>query len=448
MRQAAQRFLALAVALVLSGCGTGTVYQPAARMDVGTGAVQTVQIFANGDWRDTGVQLQRGQSYLIQAEGAWSNGAFCGTTDASGAGVSPLCGGDPWGIGAVGSSMIGRIGLAGRPFPVGKSKVLVAPEDGTLFLRDYDLIEFDNVGSVTATIARAAAPASPRVDTPPPPAPAAVPSRFAEQPVPVRFAKRPERPDDVAVIIGNADYSRQGHDIPDVRTAYADAESMRRYVVDGLGMREGNVIFLKDATGIQLAEVFGNERDYRGRLFNWVKPGKSRVFVYYIGHGAPGNAEGRAMLVPVDASAGQIALSGYPLDLLYANLGKVPAESITVVLDACFSGTSPAGSVMGNALPVAIAVKPAPIPATVTVISAAAVDQIANWEPDNSHAMFTEFFLKGMSGEADKPPYGNGDGTVTLDELGRYLKETLSYWVRRDYGRDQTAQIVKGREVP
>ena len=207
-------------------------------------------------------------------------------------------------------------------------------------------------------------------------------------------------------------------------------------------MPESNLIFLKDATGSQLTEVFGSERDHRGKLFNWVKPGKSRVFVYYIGHGAPGN-----MLVPADASADQIALSGYPLDLLYANLSKTPAESILVVLDACFSGASPAGPVLGTrAMPVALTAKPAPTPssASITVISAAASDQMANWEQDDSHALFTEYFLKGMSGEADKPPYGDGDGVVTLDKLDRYLKGTLSYWARRYYGRDQTAQITRG----
>ena len=49
-----------------------------------------------------------------------------------------------------------------------------------------------------------------------------------------------------------------------------------------------------------------------------------------------------------------------------------------------------------------------------------------------------------MSGEADKAPYGNGDGMVSLDELDRYLKETMTYMVRRTYGRDQMAQIVRG----
>ncbi|MGE5506790.1 MAG: hypothetical protein ACM31L_20380 [Actinomycetota bacterium] len=48
-------------------------------------------------------------------------------------------------------------------------------------------------------------------------------------------------------------------------------------------------------------------------------------------------------------------------------------------------------------------------------------------------------FLEGMGGKADY----DKDGKVSLDELDRYLKETLSYQARRHYGRDQTAQVVR-----
>ncbi len=50
----------------------------------------------------------------------------------------------------------------------------------------------------------------------------------------------------------------------------------------------------------------------------------------------------------------------------------------------------------------------------------------------------------GMSGEADAAPYGNGDGRVGYDELGRYFKKTVTKFARRYYGRDQTVQIVIG----
>ncbi|HIJ61794.1 MAG TPA: caspase family protein [Rhodospirillaceae bacterium] len=262
--------------------------------------------------------------------------------------------------------------------------------------------------------------------------------------VSLSFPRGPDRPDDIAVIIGNGDYTRMGRDIPDVPPAHADAAAMRSYVVEALGIRETNIIFLTDATAAQMQAVFGNDKDHRGRLFDWVKTGRSRVFVYYAGHGAPGGDGGGPFLVPTDAEAGRIGLSAYPLPLLYDNLARLPAEHVTLVLEACFSGMSQAGTLVARASPILITAKgPAP-PPKITVIAAAAADQIASWEPDASHGLFTEYFLKAMSGEADKPPYGNGDGNITLEKLDHYLKDNLSYWARRYYGRDQTAEIAAG----
>ena len=60
----------------------------------------------------------------------------------------------------------------------------------------------------------------------------------------------------------------------------------------------------------------------------------------------------------------------------------------------------------------------------------------------------TKYFLKGMSGEGDKKPYGNSDGKVSLRELKKYLDGSMTYYARRYYGRTQTAQIVvNGREL-
>ena len=70
---------------------------------------------------------------------------------------------------------------------------------------------------------------------------------------------------------------------------------------------------------------------------------------------------------------------------------------------------------------------------------------MASWEEDKSQSLFTKYFLKGMSGEADADPYGNKDGTVGYAELDRYLQRTLTYYARRYYGRDQTARIVVGQ---
>ncbi len=267
---------------------------------------------------------------------------------------------------------------------------------------------------------------------------------FPTAPVDVRFRIGETRPDDIAVIIGNSDYRKYGKDIPNVTPAYADSEGFKLYVMQALGVREGNIIHLKDATSAQMVGVFGNERSHKGKLFNWTKPNVSKVYVYYAGHGAPAGDDGSPYLVPSDADSEVIELNGYPLTTLYRNLAKIPAKSITVVLESCFSGASQEGGVISNASPVYLKAKTLTIPPNITVISAGKANQMASWEKDKSHSLFTKYFLKGMSGEADAKPYGDGDGHVGYDELGRYLEGTMTYYARRYYGRDQTAVIVVG----
>jgi hypothetical protein len=269
-------------------------------------------------------------------------------------------------------------------------------------------------------------------------------SDYSVAPNQIKFKLSKPRPDDIAVIIGNANYKKLGRDIPNVKPAYADSEGFKKFVMDAKGVREGNIIHLKDATSAQLAAVFGNERTYKGQIFNWSKPGISNVYVYFAGHGAPAGNDGTVYLVPSDATIDSIEINGYSLNQLYTNLNKVPAKSITVVLESCFSGAYHDGTLVPHSSGLTITPRNPDIGDQITVISAGALNQIASWEKDSSQSLFTKYFLKGMSGEGDLKPYGNGDGNVTYRELGKYLEGTMTYFARRYYGRNQIAQIVNG----
>ena len=65
---------------------------------------------------------------------------------------------------------------------------------------------------------------------------------------------------------------------------------------------------------------------------------------------------------------------------------------------------------------------------------------VGEWEEDSSHSLFTKYFLKAISGEGDS----NKDGKVNDNELKEYLSDTMTYYARRYYGRDQKAQIHNG----
>jgi hypothetical protein len=303
-----------------------------------------------------------------------------------------------------------------------------------------------HLGKAFASTSKRSQPKKPKLTLPPATTPPqSVSNTFHTKAINVRFHVSEIRPDDIAVIIGNANYKKLGKDIPNVSPAYADAAGIKRYFMKAKGVREGNIIHLKDATSAQLTGVFGNKENHKGQLFNWVKPAASNVYIYYVGHGAPAGDEGTAYLVPSDATSETVDLTGYPLATLYKNLGKIPAKSITVILEACFSGASQAGSLIPRSSGISVVPRVPVVPKNITVISAGAANQVASWEKDEKHSLFTKYFLKGMSGEGDKKPYGNGDGKVTYKELGKYLEGTMTYFARRYYGRDQKAQIVSGR---
>ena len=216
-----------------------------------------------------------------------------------------------------------------------------------------------------------------------------------------------------------------------------------------LGYREGNIIYIKDATQSQLLAVFGTEKSHRGKLFSYVRPGESDVTVFYSGHGVPGLKDRRGYLLPVDADPNLVELNGYPIDLLYGNLNKLGAKTMRVYMDACFSGDSPRGMLVRAAS--GISVKPR-MPkkkagSAMISITAAQGDQFASWDEDAKHGLFTKHLLTALGGTADKGRYGNGDGKVTVGEVKKYLDREMTYQARRRYNRDQVATVQGDRKL-
>ncbi|MGZ6225679.1 MAG: caspase family protein [Syntrophales bacterium] len=241
----------------------------------------------------------------------------------------------------------------------------------------------------------------------------------------------------VAVIIGNKDY---GNRAPSVDYAYNDADAMRKFFVEGLGLSENNIISLRDVTRADMEAVFGNDRTPKGKLWQWVRPHKSDVFVFYSGHGVPGMKDGREYLWPVDGNLNTPEIFGYPLGLLYKNLDQIEARSVTVFIDACFSGESANGTLIRGASGVRVTPKKT-AESTFTVVTATREGQVASWDDDNKHGLFTEHLLNALNGAADEKPYGKGDGRVTLNAIKTYLDSEMTYAARRRYGRDQQASV-------
>ncbi|WP_281613737.1 caspase family protein [Flammeovirga sp. SubArs3] len=243
--------------------------------------------------------------------------------------------------------------------------------------------------------------------------------------------------DAVAVIIGNKNYRH--NDVPKVDYAINDAKTMKEYLVKMYGFQEGNIIYLEDATQADFNAVFGIKGNGKGKLFNYVKPNASDVFVYYSGHGAPNPETQQGYFVPVDTDPSLIQFNGYALSTFYENLGQVPYKSLTVVIDACFSGSSDGGMLLKSISPVFIKTENKVLKDDKAVIfSSAASEQVSSWYDENYHSMFTYFFLKGLQGAADK----NKDKKITVEEMKNYLSSEVSYMARRLHNRTQTPETI------
>lgn len=249
-----------------------------------------------------------------------------------------------------------------------------------------------------------------------------------------------DRPDAVAVVMGIRSYASEG--VPEVEYARRDARVMRQYLTQTLGFHEGNILPRNPDGRMTYAEM---RTLVQQKLPSYVKDGTSEVFIFYSGHGAPTTGDDRqGYLVPSDTDPNFVSdANAYALRNFYTDLSEVGASSVTVVLDACFTGQAGSGEMMiRQASPSVLSVEnPFLAIENGTAFLASSTEQVANWYPEKKHGMFTYFFLKGLKGAANQ----DGDQTLTVAEMKAYLTDAdngVPYYSRRVHQRKQTPQVV------
>jgi len=242
----------------------------------------------------------------------------------------------------------------------------------------------------------------------------------------------------VAVVIGNRDYKSK--DVPPVDFAIHDAKAMKEYLIKMFGFKEGNIIYIENATQANFNAIFGTENNHQAKLFNYMKPNRmSDIFVFYSGHGAPDPESKDGYFVPVDCDPSLVKFNGYSLNTLYANLSKLDYRTCTVVIDACFSGSSEKGMLIKNISPVFINTRDKILTDEFAMIfTSASAEQVSSWYPEKRHSLFTYFFLKGLQGAANI----DRDRWITVKEMRKYINDNVPYMARRLNNREQNPQIT------
>ncbi len=246
---------------------------------------------------------------------------------------------------------------------------------------------------------------------------------------------RTANPDAVAIVIGNRNYLQKT--LPAVDFAERDAWAVRAYLISAMGLDSTNIVYLENATQGQMRSYFGSAESPNAKLKRMLRPGKSDVFVFYSGHGAPDLRTSNAYLVPVDGDPSDMANSGFAVDVLYKNLSLLGARSVTVMMDACFSGLSEGGSLYTGTSGGRLRVTNPVVAATGTAaLLAASNNQMAVWHQEKQHGAFTYFLLKGIQELAAKQP-----DKVTLGTLHDVVSENVRFYAGRARNLDQDTQL-------
>ncbi|MDE5571754.1 MAG: caspase family protein, partial [Prevotella sp.] len=231
-----------------------------------------------------------------------------------------------------------------------------------------------------------------------------------------------------AFVIANEDYKR----VSPVPFAKNDGNVFAEYCKKTLGVPEKNVYLVENATlgdmkyHVNLIKKIAN-------AFN----GEGRVIFYYAGHGIPDESQRTSYLLPVDGYGNDVT-SGYPLESLYTELASIPAKSVMVFMDACFSGAQRDGGMLAEARGVTIKPKEEMPMGKLVVFSAAQGDETAYPYTEKKHGMFTYYLLKKLQ---------DTKGDTTLGELMDYVTTEVKQQSILQNKKSQTPKVIPAQSV-
>ncbi len=235
--------------------------------------------------------------------------------------------------------------------------------------------------------------------------------------------------DDMALVIGIEKYQT----LPPSDFSANDAGLIKDYLLF-LGLRERNIEFITNERATYTAIKKAIESWLPNRVTK-----RSKVIVYYSGHGAPEPTSGSAYLVPFDGDPNYLEDTGYPLKRLYEKLGRLPAGEIIVIIDSCFSGAGGRSILAKGTRPLVLTAESVSLPSHIAVLTATQGTQISASSTVKGHGIFTYYFLKAIK-----------NGKRNLPEIYEYIKpqvedEAKQLNIRQTPALNPDAKGIKGR---
>jgi len=231
-----------------------------------------------------------------------------------------------------------------------------------------------------------------------------------------------------AVIIANENYNS----VSSVPYAENDGAILSRYLINSIGIPKEHVKIYNNATFGIMAAALKHINDLSIAFGE-----KLNLILYYAGHGVPNEKTKKCMLLPVDGDAA-IPETCYDVDMLYTTLGNYNANSIVVIMDACFSGSVRGEGMLFASRSVKIKSNYAEPKGNMVIFSASQGDETAFPFEKEQHGMFTYYLLKKLQ---------ENNGNVTLGELSKYLIENVKRQSVVSNGKIQTPAVQVSESI-
>ena len=212
-----------------------------------------------------------------------------------------------------------------------------------------------------------------------------------------------------------------------------DEKIVKEYCRKRFGIPEQNIRFYEDATYGNLVSMVKRMKDIADAY-----DGDATIIFYYSGLGATDEKTSESYLLPVDASLETLSVTGYSLNKLYMEMGRLKTQLTLVLLDACFSGCDKTGNMLMTSRGVRVNMQN-PIPSgNMIVFNASSAEQIAYASEEMQHGLFTYLLLEKLQASQKE---------IALKDLSDYVITRAKQKSLKLFSSLQTPVISVSKEL-
>ena len=210
-----------------------------------------------------------------------------------------------------------------------------------------------------------------------------------------------------ALILGVGQYET----IKGLPNAENDAAIFFDYATNALGIPSEQIIL---SINPELKDMYKSFHSIQKII-----PQDADLFVYYSGHGI--NYQNENLLLASDFDVSVIKQTSLPQNEMIEMIKQANPQSVTLILDTCFSGLGREGEQLVDSRFITIAQSNTNIPENFTIVSSSSQLEWSRDHEIQNNGLFTYYLLKGLEKKADT----NNDQSITLKELFDYTKKNV-----------------------